>query len=182
MPAQFALLCAYLLLWLSTVHANYSVYIDPTLLYNVVHALKWLILNTTHTNFDFSSHHPLPHKIAVVRTLYSRAQALMSSVVTRTQEQHTISKALAHNGYPATYIHHHSQPSHDPTSRSQPPNITTSATIPYIKCTSEAIRQALSPLGIRTYQHLTTAKDQVPRCSVPHSLHKLPLRIHRTNW
>ena len=67
----------------------------------------------THTNkyLDFSSHHPLAHKIAVVRTLYSRAQALMSSAVTRTQEQHTVSKALAQNGYPATFIHHHSQPS-----------------------------------------------------------------------
>ena len=77
----------------------------------------------THTNkyLDFSSHHPLAHKIAVVQTLYSRAQALTSSAVTRTQEQHTISKALAQNGYPATFIHRHSQPLHDPTSHSQPP-------------------------------------------------------------
>ena len=38
----------------------------------------------THTNkyLDFSSHHPLAHKIAVVRTLYSRAQALMPSGTT----------------------------------------------------------------------------------------------------
>ena len=77
----------------------------------------------THTNkyVDFSSHHPLAHKIAVVRTLYSKAQALTSSAVTRTQEQHTISKALAQNGYPATFIHRCSQPSHDATSHSQPP-------------------------------------------------------------
>ena len=59
----------------------------------------------SHTNkyLDFSSHHPLAHKIALVRTLYSRAQALTSSAVTRTQEQHTISKALAQTGYPATF-------------------------------------------------------------------------------
>ena len=68
----------------------------------------------THTNkyLNVSSHHPLAHRIAVVRTLYSRAQAIISSAVTsyRTQEQHTISKALAQNGYPATFFHHHSQP------------------------------------------------------------------------
>ena len=103
------------------------------------------------TPFSHKDHDcgPGGNKIAVVQTLYSRAQILTSSAVTRTQEQHTISKALAQNGYPATFIHRHSQPSHDPTSRSQPPNVTTSATIPYIKGTSEAIRRVLSPLGIR---------------------------------
>ena len=182
MPAQFALLCTHILLWLSTVHAHYYVYIDPTLLYNVVHTLKWLIFNTTHTNFDFSSHHPLPYKIAVVRTLYSRAQALMSSAVTRTQEQHTISKALAQNGYPATFIHCHSQPSQDSPSLSQPSNATTSATIPLIKGTTEAIRRVLSPLGIRTTfrpintlrQLLVHPKDHVPQQERPGVVYRIP--------
>ena len=138
----------------------------------------------THTNkyLDFYSHHPLAHKIAVLRTLYSKAQALTSSAVTRTQEQHTISRALAQNGYPATFIHRHSQPSHDPAPLSQPPNVTTSATIPYIKGTSEAIRQVLSPLGIRTTFHpintlrqpLVHPKDQVPQQERPGVVYCIP--------
>ena len=138
----------------------------------------------THTNkyLDFSSHQPLAYKIAVVRTLYSRAQALTSSAVTRTQEQHTISKALAQNGYPATFIHCHSQPLHDLTSLSQSPNVTTSATIPYIKGTSEAIRRVLPPLGIRTTFHsintfrqlLVHPKDQVPQQERPGVVCRIP--------
>ena len=76
----------------------------------------------THTNkyLDFSSHHPLAHKIAVVRTLYTRAQALSSSVVSRTQEERTISQALAVNRYPAP-IRHHSHPRpHCPSSTQSP--------------------------------------------------------------
>ena len=103
----------------------------------------------THTNkyLEFSSHHPLAHKIAAVQTLYSRVQALMSSAVTKTQEEHTVSKALAQNGYQATFIHRHSHTSHNLTTPSQTPTVTTSTTIPYIKGTSEAIRRVLSPLA-----------------------------------
>ena len=138
----------------------------------------------THANkyLDFSSHHPLAHKIAVVRTLSSRAQALMSSAVTRTQEEHTVSKALAQNGYPATFIHRHSHTLHNLNAPSQSPTVTTSTTIPYIKGTSEAIRQVLSPLGIRTTfrptntlrQLLVRPKDPVPQLERPGVVYHIP--------
>ena len=126
----------------------------------------------THTNkyLDFSSHHPLAHKIAVVRTLHTRAHALTSSAVSRTEEERTVSQALALNGYPARFIHRHSCRSVDSTPAAQSSTPTTSVTIPYIKGTSEAIKRVLSPLGIRTTfrpvntlrQLLVRPKDPVP--------------------
>ena len=134
----------------------------------------------THTNkyLDFSSHHPLAHKIAVVRTLYSRAQALMSSAVTRTQEEHTVSKALAQNGYPATFIHRHSHTSHNLNSPPQTPTVTTSTTIPYIKGT----QTSPLPLGIRTTfrptntlrQLLVHPKDPVHQLERPGVVYHIP--------
>ena len=64
----------------------------------------------THTNkyLDFSSHHLFADKIAVVRTLHSRAQALTSSAVSRTQEELTISQVLTLNGYLSKFIQRHS--------------------------------------------------------------------------
>ena len=43
----------------------------------------------THTDryLDFSSHHPLTHKMSVVKTLFSRAHSLSSSAV-NVQEEH----------------------------------------------------------------------------------------------
>ena len=43
----------------------------------------------THTNqyLAFESHHPMAHKVAVVRTLMSRVEALSSSGVERVQEE-----------------------------------------------------------------------------------------------
>ena len=60
----------------------------------------------THTNkyLKFSSHHPLAHKIAVVWTLHSRAQALTSTPVARSQKEQTISQALIQDGYPTSFF------------------------------------------------------------------------------
>ena len=56
----------------------------------------------------------------IIRTLYSRAEALMSSAVTRIQAEHAVSRALAQNGYPGTFINCHFHTLHSPTSPSLP--------------------------------------------------------------
>ena len=67
---------------------------------------------STHTNqyLSFASHHPTAHKVAVVRTLMSRASALSSSGVERVEEKVKIVEALKENGYPSSFIHRHSGP------------------------------------------------------------------------
>ena len=56
----------------------------------------------THTNqyLSFTSHRPTAHKVAVVRTLMTRANTLSSSGVERVQEEKQIVEALQENGYP----------------------------------------------------------------------------------
>ena len=54
---------------------------------------------STHTDryLDFASRHPLAHKIAVVWTLYSRAEAIRSSVPDRDKEMWHLRQALITN-------------------------------------------------------------------------------------
>ena len=66
----------------------------------------------THTDryFDFSLHHPLTHKISLIKTLYCRASALFSSLVYRTEEEVHIRTALQQNGYRHRMIRRYSTP------------------------------------------------------------------------
>ena len=60
----------------------------------------------THTDryLDFSSHHPITHKMAVIRTLSSRAEATCSKSVSMQDELIHISTALSKNNYPKHLI------------------------------------------------------------------------------
>ena len=49
---------------------------------------------------DFSSHDTLAHKIAVVRTLHTRAESINSSVLGNDEETKFLRQALTSNGYP----------------------------------------------------------------------------------
>ena len=111
----------------------------------------------THTDryLDFQSHHPIAHKIAVIRTLNHQAKNLPSTPTAIAEEEQRVAQALKKNGYPRKVIeqqtHHSSPPSQDTT----PPNAY--VTIQYVKNTSESIRRILAPLGIRTsFQPINT--------------------------
>ena len=89
----------------------------------------------THTNqyLSFRSHYSTAHKVAVVRTLMTRAENLSSSGVERTEEEKCVTDALRSNDYPSGFIQKHTitsrredveverdqrqQPSHYPTLR-----------------------------------------------------------------
>ena len=49
---------------------------------------------------DFASHHSLAHKIAVVRTFYSRAEAISPSLLDRDKETWHLRQALITNTTP----------------------------------------------------------------------------------
>ena len=114
-----------------------------------------------HTNqyLSFDSHHPVSHKVAVVRTLMTRADDLSSSGVERAQEEKEVTTALKENGYPSGFIHRHSCPP-----RPRPPaddmRPRTYVTLPYIGGLSEAIRRILRPLEIQVvFRRLTTFRQ-----------------------
>ena len=63
----------------------------------------------THTNryLSFRLHHPTAHKVAVVRTLMTRAENLSSSDVERKEEEKHVTDALRGNDYPSGFIQKH---------------------------------------------------------------------------
>ena len=126
----------------------------------------------THTDkyLHFDSHHPLSHKLAVARTLFSRADTHCTFALDRTQEQLHVTQSLALNGYPHQVISRYCdrrRPTQGP--EQDPP--AACATIPYVRNVSVAIRRVLTPLNIRTsFKPQTTlrnllvhAKDPTPQ-------------------
>ena len=117
----------------------------------------------THTNqyLSFRSHHPTAHKVAVVRTLMTRAENLSSSGVERTEEEKCVTDALRGNDYPSDFIQKHTITSRrrEGVEVKRPK---TTLTPPYIRGLSEAIRCVLTPLGsikvvfepLRTFRHM----------------------------
>ena len=125
----------------------------------------------THTDkyLDLSSHHPLQHKISVIRTLFSQASVLSSSSLVQKEEEVHVYRALQMNGYPHRLIRRHKTVSSRGSSRSEEKPIA-SVTLPYVQGTSERLRRVLSNLDIRvtfrphcTLRHLLVKpKDPVP--------------------
>ena len=65
--------------------------------------LKFLIYRKpTHTDqyLNFSSHHPIEHKLSVVRTLFERCQRLVTDNEDKVQEDLHVEEALRSCGYP----------------------------------------------------------------------------------
>ena len=129
----------------------------------------------THTDryLAFDSHHPTSQKVAVARTLFTRAENICSTMVDKDEERTHISNVLQANGYPHSLIENNSRlPSRlhqtdESTNRTQPK---ATVVIPYIKNVSEGIRRILSKVDIRTCfkpnqtlrQLLVHPKDKIP--------------------
>ena len=129
----------------------------------------------THTDryLDFTSHHPLAHKVAVARTLMTRADRICTFVPDRDKEKQHIVEALNNNGYPSQHVNKNWWPRSSPRSSSSedPPKAT--VVIPYIRHLSESIRRILTPLKVRTCfrphrtlkQMLVSLKDHIPKAN-----------------
>ena len=85
-------------------------------------------------------------------------EPLISLAVTRTQEEHIVSNALAQNGYPDTFIHHHSHTSHRLTSPlNRPPLL---PTLYHNTINQRHFRgHQISPLTLEPHSVLQTSYD-----------------------
>ena len=133
----------------------------------------------THTDryLDFSSHHPLTHKI---KTLFSRAHSLSSSVANMLEEQEKVSKALESNNYPGKFVDrvYRRVPQAPVTDQ----RVNHSIVIPYIRGLSEAIKRVFSPVRVRVLfrphstlrQQLFHVKDPTPVLQMANVVYSIP--------
>ena len=127
----------------------------------------------THTDryLDFASHHPLLHKAAVVKTLFSRADTISSCALKLHEEHAHIVRALHLNNYPDQFVSRvRSRSSSRPTDDSHTKK---RVVIPYVRGLSEAIQRVLLDVGVRVMfrPHMTLRQQLVhPKDPVPSSM------------
>ncbi|KAI8493465.1 hypothetical protein Bbelb_288620 [Branchiostoma belcheri] len=130
----------------------------------------------THTDqyLDFNSHHPLEQKPGVIRTLFHRADAIITSDEAKSKEHSHLKNALNKCGYRTWTFNKALQPtdkSKKPRSKPLDKKNTTNITIPYIEGVSEKLRRILQGFNIGTNfkpystlrQNLVHPKDRVQK-------------------
>ena len=114
---------------------------------------------------DESSYNPTSHKATTIKTLTRRAQLVCNTPDSLSDENKYLRRVFDKNNYKDDFIR---QNAHRPTETNANSTATTTATIPYIKGTSETIMRILQPYKIRvahkpitTLRHLlTNVKDE----------------------
>jgi len=115
---------------------------------------------STHTDqyLHFSSHHPLQHKLSVIRTLLDRSTNIVTEEQDRKQEEHHIQTALTCCGYPEWSINKaksqmatskQTKVTRKLTRKHSDVNKTT-VVIPYVQDLSEAVTRVYNRYGIPT--------------------------------
>ena len=108
----------------------------------------------THTDryIDFTSHHPLVHKAAVVRTLIRRAEVISSSPALLEEECTRICRSLSINNYPHGFVCRRlqSKPSRQVSSEHRHKPF---VVVPYVRGLSEAFKHLLSCVDITSPHH-----------------------------
>ena len=105
----------------------------------------------THTDrlLDQSSYNPTSHKATAIRTLTRRVQLVCDSPDSLTHEIKYLDNAFNKNNYNRDFIRHNTYRNSEPNATNPNATPVTTATIPYIKGTSESIAQILQPYNIR---------------------------------
>ena len=120
----------------------------------------------THTDrlLDQSSYNPTSHKATTIRTLTRRAQLVRDSPDSLTDEIKYLDNVFNKDNYNRNFIRHNTYRNSEPNAT----NTNATATIPYIKGTSETITRILQPYNIcvahkpitSLRQLLTNVKDK----------------------
>jgi len=102
----------------------------------------------THTDqyLSFNSHHPLYHKLGVVRTLFDRKEAIVTEQKDKEEEEKHITEALARCGYPRWAIEKVKRQSNSSKPNKEKKQITEEKSkhmvvLPYVKGTTETLQR-----------------------------------------
>jgi len=113
----------------------------------------------THTDqyLSFNSHHPLEHKLGVIRTLYERNDNIVTEEIDRKKEEEHVDKALSVCGYPKwTFkeVRKRLNNKKDKTSEKKKEDhdnkVGARVTIPYVKGVSETLQRVFRRHGVAT--------------------------------
>ena len=116
----------------------------------------------THTDrlLDQSSYNPTSHKATAIRTLTRRAQLVCDSPDSLTDENKYLDNVFNKNNYNRDFIRHNTYRNSEPNATNTNVTPVTTATIPYIKGTSETIARILQPYNIRVaHKPITTLRQ-----------------------
>ncbi|XP_072017038.1 uncharacterized protein [Amphiura filiformis] len=145
----------------------------------------------THTDqyLNFSSNHPLQHKLGVIHTLFHRAETVISDQVDCDEEKLHITEALSKCGYPKWAFDRLNKPK----DTSKPPKDSTNTNkgqvvIPYVKGISDALKRIYSSYGIRVCfkptrtlrQLLVAPKDKTGKKDVTGPVYQIPCQGQTT--
>ena len=116
----------------------------------------------THTDrlLNQSSHNPTSHKATAIQTLTRQAQLVCDSTDSLTDETNYVNNVFRKKNYNADFIRRNTyKPAEHNGTNANPAPVTT-ATIPYIKGTSETIARLLQPYNIRVaHKPITTLRQ-----------------------
>ncbi|KAI8519618.1 hypothetical protein Bbelb_028750 [Branchiostoma belcheri] len=157
-------------------HIEVEVYRKPT------HTDQYLI---------FDSHHPLEQKLGVIRTLFHRADTLITLAEARAKEHTHLKKALSKCGYQQWTFNKALKPSDSSKKTSRNSQLdrtkTVNISIPYIQGVSEKIRRILHNYNIATNfkpcrtlrQMLFHPKDKLKNCVKSDVIYRLKCEDHQ---
>ena len=105
-----------------------------------------------------SSYNPTSHKATTIRTLTRRAQLVCDSTDSLTDESKYLDNVFSKNNYNPDFVKRNVYKNNEPNTTNAKP--VTTATIPYIKGTSETIARILQPYNIRVaHKPITTLRQ-----------------------
>ena len=106
----------------------------------------------TDQHLDFNSNHPVEHKLVVIRTLYHRADTVVTDNLDRQEEKSHVNSALAKCGYPKWALDRAVKPKQKkaPPADSKPAS-KGSVAIHYVKGFSEALKRTYNTYGVNAY-------------------------------
>ena len=116
--------------------------------------------NPTHTErlLHQSSYNPTSHKATTIRTLTRRAQLVCDSPDSPQNETDYLNNGFSKNNYNTDFVRRNTHSNTDSNTQTNSGPVTT-ATIPYIRGTSETIARILQPYNIRVaHKPITTLR------------------------